>query len=199
MRLDLTKDFYLTHPNSTELDECLSYVIEVSDGLLHEIFKNLDVKQVLTLVSGDNSPLFSCESIFVIKSTKNDKIVAMLAGSVITDLSLPSILKNFIADEKIRILRKVLCENHLNSYYINTLYVAPEYRGLGFATLLLDLAQAYVQKKDLCSIVLHCYQDNKKALKMYKNYGFEIVDIVNYKFLQGFKHSKGYICKFTPD
>lgn len=199
MNLEINEDFYLTNPNSNELEECISFIVEVSDGLLQKIFTKVDIKQALVLVSGNDSPLFNCSNIHVIKSQKSGKIVAMLLGYQITNQSLPLILKAFINKEKIELLEKVLCHQYINSYYINTLYVAPECRGLGFASLLLDIAKLIMQQHSLKSIVLHCFKDNQNALNMYKSYGFEIVDTVNYQCLYGFKHYEGYICKFTPD
>lgn len=199
MYLDINEKFYLTNPESIELEECLGYVVEVSEGLLGKIFNKVDIKKALMLISGEDSPIFNCDNIHVIKDKTDGKIVAMLLGYKNAGQSLPLILRTFISKEKIKLLEQVLCFNYEESYYINTLYVAPEYRGLGFATLLLDIAQILGKQLDIKSMVLHCFKDNTNALNMYQKYGFEIVDTFKYACLKDFNHQDAFICQYYLD
>lgn len=199
MYLDINEKFYLTNPESTELEECLGYVVEVSEGLLGKIFNKVDINKALMLISGEDSPIFNCDNIHVIKDKTSGKIVSMLLGYKNAGQSLPLILRTFISKEKIKLLEQVLCFKYEESYYINTLYVAPEYRGLGFATLLLDIAQILCKQFDIKSMVLHCFKENTNALSMYQKYGFEIVDTFKYACLKDFAHQDAYICQYDLD
>ena len=63
-----------------------------------------------------------------------------------------------------------------NSWYICALAVFPEYRGLGLGTQLLDLACEQARDRRFPAVSLLCFEQNVGALRLYRRYGFEVID-----------------------
>lgn len=62
--------------------------------------------------------------------------------------------------------------------YIHTLVVKEKYRGKGIGTLLLNYAMEIKDEKEIDVISLHVDGKNKNAQKLYKKFGFKVI---NYK------------------
>ena len=62
--------------------------------------------------------------------------------------------------------------NNYELLYIDTLYVAPEYRRLGIARLLLRMAVRQ-HPSSTGAVCLHADEDNDKALSLYRSLGFK--------------------------
>lgn len=83
-------------------------------------------------------------------------------------------------DSRIRALMRVVLKHPQDSgrplqAMLISVYVAPEYRGLGLADQLLrDACQAAVRELGAASLELGVHQDNHRALSFYKRHGFEL-------------------------
>jgi len=57
-------------------------------------------------------------------------------------------------------------------WWIMSMYIAPEYRGKGYAALLLDTVKAEAKKQGALDLRLYVYEDNTRAMKAYEKTGF---------------------------
>lgn len=60
-----------------------------------------------------------------------------------------------------------------NVIVIHRLAVNPDYQAKGIARLLMDFAEDYAKKENYSAIRLDSYSQNKRALKFYKNRGYQ--------------------------
>lgn len=185
--------FYITNANDLDLEDCIKIIIEVSDGLLDGLFNKISIDKALLLVSQNDNDIFKSDNMYLVKDKESNAIVAMLFAYKIQEDSLPLILRTLLNKDKFETLKEVMLSGGKDSFYINTLYVNENYRGYGFASLLLDLAKELAQSSDCNKTFLHCFSDNEKALSLYKSYNFNIVKNIEYKGLLNFKHPFGYI------
>ncbi len=63
--------------------------------------------------------------------------------------------------------------------YISVLAVLPEYRRLGIARDLVEMATDYWQKRNFNEIIVHLYNERKEALPFYEKASFEIIGYEN--------------------
>ena len=77
------------------------------------------------------------------------------------------------ADKPVALLQILTAnpEMYLETNFLNTLEITPEYRGLGLSKELLDVATQEYDVKEL-----GVESDNEIAIEIYKKYGFEIVE-----------------------
>lgn len=197
MLLQINDDYYLDNANDLDLEQCIDILIEVSDELLPTIFNKINIKNALLLVANSDNEFINSKNFYLIKSFKDNSIVALLLAYKQTSHKLPLVLRSLLNKESYNILSKIMFTNEQNAFYINTLFVSESSRGMGFASLLLDLAKIEAAKLDCSSLYLHCYEDNEKALGLYKSYGFKQIDTVSYQELNNFKHQKGLILSLS--
>lgn len=197
MLLQINDDYYLDNANDLDLEQCIDILIEVSDELLPTIFNKINIKNALLLVANSDNEFINSKNFYLIKSFKDNSIVALLLAYKQTSHKLPLVLRSLLNKESCNILSKIMFTNEQNAFYINTLFVSESSRGMGFASLLLDLAKIKATELDCSSLYLHCYEDNEKALGLYKSYGFKQIDTVSYQELNNFKHQKGLILSLS--
>ena len=61
------------------------------------------------------------------------------------------------------------------SFYINVISVYPEYQGQGLGKRFLALAEAQTRRHGLTTLSLACFEENPRALALYRREGFEEV------------------------
>ena len=69
-------------------------------------------------------------------------------------------------------------------WWIQSVYILPEYRGKGYMSRLFDTVKAEAQKQGAVDIRLYVHEDNERAVKAYQKYGFteSMYIIMTYKF-----------------
>lgn len=193
MLLQINDDYYLDNANDLDLEQCIDILIEVSDDLLPTLFSKINIKDALLFVANSDNEFINAKNFYLIKSFKDNSIVALLLAYKQISNKLPLVLRSLLNKTNSDILSKVMYSGGQDAFYVNTLFVAKNYRSMGFASLLLDLAKIKAKELNCQSIYLHCYADNVIALNLYKNYGFKQIDSVNYQKLNNFKHQQGLI------
>jgi ribosomal protein S18 acetylase RimI-like enzyme len=62
------------------------------------------------------------------------------------------------------------------SFYICSLTVLPEFRGLGLGTKMLDIAREQARERGLDTLSLLVFEQNHGASRLYEREGFEVVN-----------------------
>ena len=76
-------------------------------------------------------------------------------------------------------------EAHDDEFYIDTVCVAPEARGMGFGTKLLQFAEQTAREKGYTKLSLNVELENQAARKLYERLGFTVTEqwtIINKPF-----------------
>lgn len=139
-----------------------------------------EVKSVISTFCKEKDNRFSYEYIDVIETEKN---IAGLVLAFPADYErklnkpiikkLPSMYKSQLGEFKKRVMPMLKNdEGQPGEYYIDSIAVRPEYRNKGIGKKLLKLTQKKAERKGFEKISLLVKPKNKKAIKLYKNYGY---------------------------
>ena len=94
---------------------------------------------------------------------------------------------------------KYFSDNQIsNSWYINTLGVASDYRRQGIARQLLDMAANRALQNAFQSLSLHVYENNIAAIDLYQSYGFikeKKIDLSAHPFFSSRNLAANYLMK----
>lgn len=63
-----------------------------------------------------------------------------------------------------------------NRFYISSLYILPQYQGIGLGKKLLSRADDIAKKKKYDNVWLGVMKQNKRALEWYKDHGFVFIE-----------------------
>jgi len=115
--------------------------------------------------------------------TFRDAIVAECEQKIIgMSLSYPSHfhrisdgMKSFFPEERLNHIKNIFVSRVENSFYIDTLCVARDFRGKGVGSKLISLTREKAQHQKINTLSLIVLADNTDAQKLYKNLGFETV------------------------
>lgn len=66
-------------------------------------------------------------------------------------------------------------------WWIQSMYLKPQYRGRGLMKLLLDEVQSTARAEDAVEVRLYVHKDNAPAIRAYRKYGFQDSD---YRIMQ---------------
>lgn len=171
-------------------EDFVNLIIYTGEKLLYTIFgKNL--KEILKELYIRKNNQFSFE--FTNFAIYNNRISGMVLSYSFEDLKRVSIntgyllikimkfdfiknLEKFIKSFlKLSIIKK-------DEYYISNIAVYPEFRGLGIGKELLLFAENRAKEKNLKKLSLDVEKENKKAIEIYKNFGFMIDNEFNLNF-----------------
>ncbi len=81
-------------------------------------------------------------------------------------------MQSYFSKDRIEWMRYFSDNQVKNSWYINTLGVAKEYRRHGIATKLLNCASQRALKNGIQRLSLHVYENNVTAINLYESCGF---------------------------
>lgn len=109
------------------------------------------------------------------------------------DYGIPAAVDAMVPAERLDRVREIFTNVVPDSWYINSLTVAEVARGQGLARLLIDLSADLAVEKGLNSLCLHAWADNKRALKVYRNCGFELVKTIPVEPTTHFDHPGGML------
>lgn len=74
-------------------------------------------------------------------------------------------------------------DSHKIDAYLTMILVSKNAQGMGIGKLLLDISIADLKKKGFSTYSLEVLKENCKAIKLYRDYGFQIFEEKAYSFL----------------
>lgn len=181
---------------------CADKICLVAEGLLEQTFGAVtehlgfaSVKEALAWLLNDGQGVFSLDNIELLKlqlpedgiGTDDDGTDSSIAGLCFAydqaqhEKLLPEIVQHMVRAESAQLLGQIMPPPAGGrSLYLNTLWVRHDLRGLHLGRLLLQSLSAQGQADGFDSIVLHCFNDNERALGFYRGLGFEAYAQISY-------------------
>lgn len=167
----------LRFATSDDLDFVSRIVTEVSEGIVECLFSDLlpmqEAGDVLRLAFGRSVAPYVTENVLL--AEVSGEIAGLLFCYDAREQQIPSLMENFLTAKRIDPVRDVLTAMVDDSLWVNTLWVNPNFRGMGLARLLLDCAEDKARELKLRKVALHAFADNTAAVQLYRKAGFEQV------------------------
>lgn len=150
--------------------------------LLQNLLQGVTALQHLALVL-DKDPNYSCKNVDM--AVMEDGIIGLVFSYISDSNKLTTEVESVLSDERVQWMRYFSDNQVENSWYINTLGVAEEYRRQGIGRSLLELAAKRALQNGIQCLSLHVYENNEEAIKLYQSYGFveeKKIDLTGHPF-----------------
>lgn len=170
-----------------------------SDGTLEYLFRDLipdltPVQIIANNLAADNYP-HSYKSAIVAEFDR--KIVGMSLSYPVDFHKITPEMTNFFPVERLEHFQDFYNNKIENSWFIDALCVARNYRKKGIGSKLIFLTKKKARENGYNILSLIVFADNINALKMYEKYGFKIVKRIDLKPDRLIPHQDGcFLMKF---
>ena len=176
------------------------FVLEAGGGLfeflLDGILPGVRARQLIRIsVSEDDSALSYSNAVLAFH---DDHCVGLALGYDSVEFGIPPILKSIVPSRRYKALAPVLSQRLEPSWYINTLVVNEEARGLGVGRALLDFSANLAEELGFEVLTLHVWADNYVALKLYESVGFQSQSLLAVETQKDLDHSGGMLLMRAP-
>ena len=176
--------------DSLRLAELINIASEgVVEYLFHDLIPDLTPVQIIAHnLESDKYPR-SYKNTIVAES--NGKIVGMALSIPSRFHKISEEMKNFFPEERLAHLKHFFAARVENSLLLDTLCVEEEFRGKGIGGGLISLTENKAKENSHDALSLIVFADNTAAQRLYKRYGFEIVENVKLESHQLIPHDGG--------
>lgn len=140
--------------------------------LFHDLVPDMSPEAIIASnLENDHYP-HSYRSVIVAASNK--KIVGMSLSFPGKFHGITEEMKAFFPEDRLRHFRHFFSAPVQDSYFLNALCVAPEFRGRGIGSRLIELTKAKALKEGYDTLSLIVFKDNAGAQKVYRRNGFRV-------------------------
>ncbi|MBT8125172.1 MAG: GNAT family N-acetyltransferase [Gammaproteobacteria bacterium] len=182
-----------------DCDQIANWINSVGHGhieyLLDSLVPDRFALKYLALVLAEDLN-YSYKNVDIAKDGNN--MVGLVFSYHSDSNQLTSEIQSVLSEDRIQWM-KYFSDNQIdNSWYINTLGVATEFRRQGLARLLLDHASKRALQNGTQCLSLHVYENNIEAIKLYESYGFskeKKIDLTAHSFFIARNLSANYLMK----
>lgn len=156
-----------------ESEEITNIIRETSGGLadfsLQGAIPMVPARKILHFQVMDEESPYHYGNVMV---AANTSLQGMLLAYDWRKHSLSDMAKRYMKPQRLAVLQDLLQSADENSLYMNTLWIAEQYRGSGLADAFIDLAVLWAQEMELGCLCLHVWEQNARALGLYRRHGF---------------------------
>ena len=174
-------DVIIRAASASDTDFCIPLVDAASGGVWTQVWRELAVNESMQqcatrYLNDEQMPV--CIPKAVIAENNRSRLGVMFAHE--SDLTVPSerMRQNYsaVSADLAQALRPYAALVVPDSYFIAELGCAPESRGQGVGTMLINHAFDAARKRGLTSTSLRVFSANQGAVRLYERRGFEVVD-----------------------
>ena len=174
-------DVIIRAARASDTDFCIPLVDAASGGVWTQVWRELAVDESMQQCAArylNDEQMPVCIPKAVIAANEQTRLGVMFAHD--SDLTVPSdrMRQHYsaVSDDLAQALRPYAALEVPNSYFIAELGCAPESRGQGVGTMLINHAFDAARKRGLTSTSLRVFSANQGAVRLYERRGFEVVD-----------------------
>ncbi len=154
-----------------------NFIMSAGDGLfeflLDGILPGIKARELIRMAVTDaTSPLVYSNALL---AEIDGRPVGLILGYPSEQYGIPPIVETIVPRRRLQHVAEILSSRIDDSWYINSVAVAPEARGCGVARLLLTTAADLAREQGFERLSLHAWADNAAALSLYGSLGFEAV------------------------
>lgn len=157
--------------------------------LLNGLIPGVNARNLLRMAVVDMDSVL-CYSNAVLAEC-NGQAVGMVLSYPSNEYGIPPLVKTIVPRKRLDHVRSILESRVENSWYVNSLVVAPLAQGQGVARLLLECMSEVAVENGFEHMSLHVWADNTQALKLYEKEGFKVVRNIDVEPSETFEHNGG--------
>jgi len=162
--------------------------------MFHDLVPGMTPVQMITFSLAEDKNHYTYGNSIV--AELNGKIVGMIFSYFSGFQQLSEEIRSFVPKERLDCVVEIYTKSVVDSLYIDALCVDKKYRCVGIGTELLNAARERAVEEGFKSLSLIVLADNKRAYKLYRKFGFVIVDKVNIESHDLIQHEGGaYLLK----
>ena len=154
---------------------CIARIIrEVSEGVVDFLFEGVvpgvSSEAIVELAFTQNMSPYALEHVLLIEVEAKVTALAFIYDAQKQEI--PLIMTSFISHSRLQAVKALLTAKVDEALWVNTLWVSPQYRGMGLSGLLMKAIETKAHELGFSCIALHCWADNTRALSFYQKMGF---------------------------
>jgi len=152
----------------------------IAEYLLTGVVPNLTPLQMMRFQFSNKELPFTYRCCYLAEHDGNILGLAHIYSNELNKLPSPTNRTPPVLFERLNYISAFLHKNAIqNSLYLNSLAVFEKYRGKGVGKKLLDFVIKNAKKKKFSSVLLHVWSDNVKAIDLYQQTGFNIIEHID--------------------
>lgn len=166
------ESIFLKAVSEDDLPEVCKIISDVSEGYVPKLLSigNVPPEELLESAFIPSMGVFNPNNLVWI--LVDGRKAGLLFAYKTEEKKLPLAVRTFLGPQRAKILEPILQTDIPNSYWINTFWVAEEFRGEGISQVLMDCARQFAKDASCQNMSLHCWTDNVRALRFYAKEGF---------------------------
>lgn len=166
----------LNQADSDDAETIARIVRETSAGVVDYLLGGLSLvlspERLLAPVIMEPGNPMSHENVLLARDGAT--VAGLLLAYPSAEHGIPDILRKAVAARKLELLAGLLEVVPPGTFYVNTLWVDPAYRGTGLADDLIECAWMTAEDKNLSGLCLHVWVENARAVRFYQRHGFAV-------------------------
>ena len=162
---------------------------DVVDTLLKGLLPGIGVENILSMALRDESSHYSFRN--CVLSEVDGALAGLLFAYPAELQGIPNLMEHMVPSSRLEPLRELLTISEPGSLYVNTLWVAEDFRGQGMADALIEYARFWAGSLECSAVSLFCWRDNARAVSFYRRQGFRPVRELVAKPPLTEKHDRG--------
>lgn len=207
--MELSDNLSLNKAEADDAMQVAQIIADTSEGLLDLALSPLtgsfgftSVAQCLGWVLLEGKSAFSLEHVRMLRLDDTGKTAGLYFAypQRAHGELMPEVMQELLPQEVMSMLQSVMPvetqqtasgDRAVSRMYLNTLWVNPELRHLHLGTFLLAAALQQATDLQMSGMVLHCFNDNTAALRLYDSFGFRTVQHCSYPAALALRHPAG--------
>jgi ribosomal protein S18 acetylase RimI-like enzyme len=166
-----------------ELEDCelmAAWIVEASGGIMNYLLGGLlqggSPEALVGLAVCDENATMGYPNILLAEISGEP--AAALVGYDSTRYGLPDTLLSFVPRERVEGLGELMSSPLPPGFYLQTVIVSSSFRGAGLGGKLLPQAGLWASALGFSTLLLHVWQDNAPAIRLYEKSGFAVLQEV---------------------
>ena len=149
-------------------------ITEVSEGivetLLGGLFPGTTALTLMEMILGRGAGPYRLEHA-VIADFRGEP-VGLLFSYDSSLQGIPPLMEKLVPEKRLSQCRELLLASVGDAWWVDTFWVAPQFRGEGLAQILMGCAESLAREAGRGRLALHCFADNERALRFYEKAGY---------------------------
>lgn len=193
-------DISIHFGETDDIPTIADFVIAAGDGLfeflLDGIVPMVRARDLIRMAVGDSESVLSFSNALL--AERNGVPVGMVLSYPADQYGIPPVVETVVPGKRLAHIRDILDSRIEGTWYVNSLAVVEEARGLGVARLLLSTVADLAGEAGFDALSLHAWDDNPPAIALYRSVGFETVRAIEVAPTERLRHSGTMLLMRAP-
>lgn len=157
-------------------------ITEVAEGIVETLmgglFPGVRAEKLLQMILGKGAGAYRIEHAVI--ADYRGEAAGLLFSYDASEQKVSPLMRGLVPKKRLSQCEELLAATADDAWWVDTFWVAPQYRGEGLAQILMACAEDLAREAGRSRLALHCYADNARALRFYEKAGFKPHGVVHY-------------------